>query len=68
MPADALFERVRMEIDKARLVALLRSRGLEDRALWVDRQLPELVDVGVNAALLDTLKITPAEFADLAPR
>jgi hypothetical protein len=54
-----------MEIDKARLVALLVSRGLDDRAAWVDRQLPDRVDVARNAALLAMLHVTPADFEDL---
>jgi hypothetical protein len=53
-----------MEIDKAKVVALLRERGLDDRAAWVDRQLPDRVDVARNAGLLRTLNIDPAELAD----
>jgi hypothetical protein len=47
-------------IDKAAIVATLRSRGLDARADWVDRELPDLVDTHKNAALLRTLDIDPA--------
>jgi hypothetical protein len=46
-------------IDKARLVAMLRSRKLHARADWVDRELPGLVDTHKNAALLQMLGIDP---------
>ncbi|WP_426513164.1 hypothetical protein ACPPVO_22585 [Dactylosporangium sp. McL0621] len=47
-----------MFIDKAEIVAALRSRGLDARADWVDRALPEFVDTSANAALLQTLGIS----------
>jgi hypothetical protein len=46
-------------VEKAEIVATLRSRGLNARADWVDRELPELVDIYRNAALLRTLDIEP---------
>jgi hypothetical protein len=49
-----------MHIDKAAIVAILRSRGLKERADWVDRELPSLVDTSSNAALLAMLHIDPA--------
>jgi hypothetical protein len=51
-------------ISKAAIIATLRSRGLPARADWVDRELPEFVDVDRNAGLLATLHINPA---DLSP-
>lgn len=48
------------DIDKAQIIANLRARGLQARADWVDRQLPDLVDVDKNSALLETLGIDPA--------
>lgn len=48
------------DIHKAQIIANLRARGLEARADWVDRQLPDLVDVDKNSALLQTLGIDPA--------
>ncbi len=56
-----------MEIDKFRILELLRQRGLDDRAIWVDRTLPDRVDVYKNAGLFDTLHIDPAELADREP-
>ncbi|MEU7903492.1 hypothetical protein [Actinoplanes sp. NPDC049118] len=49
-----------MHIDKAEIISALRSRGLNARADWVDRELPELVDTYKNAALLNTLGIDAA--------
>jgi hypothetical protein len=46
-----------MFIDKAEIVATLRSRGLGTRADWVDREMPELVDTYKHAGLLQTLGI-----------
>jgi hypothetical protein len=53
-----------MEINKTKVVELLRRRGLNDRATWVDRQLPTRFDLNQNAGLLATLNIDPAEVAD----
>jgi hypothetical protein len=47
-------------VDKAEVVATLRSRGLNGRADWVDRQLPEAIDTIKNASLLQTLGIDAA--------
>jgi hypothetical protein len=49
-----------MHIEKARIVAILRSRGMHERADWVDRALPALIDTDKNAGLLQTLDIDPA--------
>jgi hypothetical protein len=54
-------------VDKAEIVAMLRSRGLHARADWVDRELSELVDIDRNAALLRTLDIVPATTAPSDP-
>ena len=54
-------------IDKAAIVATLRSRGLHARADWVDRELPDLVDTYRNAALLRNLDIDPAAMAPSHP-
>lgn len=53
-----------MEIDKTKVVELLRRRGLDERADWVDRQLSERIDVDQSAELLAMLKIDPADVAD----
>jgi hypothetical protein len=47
-------------VEKAEIVATLRSRGQDSRADWVDRQLPEHIDTTENAALLRTLGIEVA--------
>jgi hypothetical protein len=47
-------------IDKAEIMAVLLSRGNDDRAAWVDRQLPEFVDTEANASLLRMLDIDPS--------
>jgi hypothetical protein len=44
-------------VDKARVLADLRGRGLADRADWADRSLPALIDTRENAALLRMLGI-----------
>ena len=54
-------------VDRAEIVAALRSRGLHARADWVDRELPELVDTYRNAALFRTLDIDPATMAPSDP-
>lgn len=56
-----------MHIDKAAIVATLRARGLPERADWVDRQLPPLVDTAHNASLLRTLGINAEEIAQQQP-
>jgi len=55
-------------IDKAEVVATLRSRDLHGRADWVDRELPALIDTGKNAALLRTLGIDVGNDCDRQPR
>ena len=52
--------RTTIHIDKAQIVATLRSRGLHDRADWVDRQMPLTIDTVKNASLLRLLDIDPA--------
>jgi hypothetical protein len=49
-----------VNIEKAEIVAILRSRGQDGRANWVERTLPEIVDTATNYALLETLGIDPA--------
>jgi hypothetical protein len=58
-----------MHIDKAEIIAILRSRGLDDRADWVDRQLPDIVDTYQNGALLQMLNIDLSTMSpvDVAP-
>ncbi len=58
-----------MHIDKAEIIAVLRSRGLHARADWVDRELPQVVDTRKNESLLRLLQIDPAVIpvADVHP-
>jgi hypothetical protein len=55
------------EVDKRKILQILRDRGLHARAEWVDRQLPERVDLDKNAGLLATLHISPADLTDPPP-
>ncbi len=56
-----------MLIDKSKILEVLRRRGQDARAEWVDRQLPDRVDTYDNASLLATLDLDPAELADAPP-
>jgi hypothetical protein len=53
---------------KAEIVSVLRSRGLQARADWFQRELPEVVDVGRNRSLLSTLHIDPVTLAEVDAR
>lgn len=55
-----------MHIDKAEIVAVLRSRGMNARADWVDRVLPGVVDADRNGSLLKMLDIDPATMSPVA--
>jgi hypothetical protein len=57
-----------MNIDRADVVALLRARGADAKADWVERQLPALVDTDVNRALLEILEVDTAELTAAKPR
>jgi hypothetical protein len=46
-----------MNVSKEQIVANLRVRGLDIRADWAERTLPDLVDTAANAGLLKTLGI-----------
>lgn len=52
-----------MQIDKSKIIADLRARGLNERADWVDRDLPPLVDTARHAALLQLLGIDVSTMA-----
>jgi hypothetical protein len=61
-----------MNVARAEIVAILRSRGLQDRADWVDwvdRNLPTIVDTHKNGALLRMLDIDPSTMSpvDVSP-
>nr|WP_221380317.1 hypothetical protein [Actinoplanes polyasparticus] len=55
-----------MTISKAVVIAVLRERGLHDRADFVDRELPDRIDPSKHGGLLATLHLDPAGLAELA--
>ena len=55
------------KVDKDKILKILHDRGLHARAEWVDRQLPQRVDLEKNAGLLATLHISPSELTDPQP-
>ena len=55
-----------MNVERSRIVAVLRERNLDARADWVERTLPEVVDLSRNSGLLSTLNIELADLADVA--
>ena len=59
-----------MRIDKSEIIAALRAKGLDARADWVDRQLPQIVDTYDNGALLQMLEIDLSTMSpvDVAPQ
>lgn len=52
-------------VAKAEIIAVLRVRGLHARADWVERALPDLVDVHKNRSLLQMLGIDPATMSPI---
>jgi hypothetical protein len=56
-----------IHIDKAEVLAILRSRGQQARADWVDHQLPPLIDTRKNASLLRMLDIDAATMCPVDP-
>jgi hypothetical protein len=48
-------------INKQGIIDILRSRGQDERADWVDRELPDQCDTDRHMGLLQTLRIDPAE-------
>jgi hypothetical protein len=61
-----------VQVAKAEIIASLRSRGLHDRADWIDREFPNTVDTHKNGSLLRMLDIdpdamSPVDEASMAP-
>ena len=50
-----------MQIDRAQISEILRSKGRPDRAEWVNRTLPQIVDTNTNRSLLRMLDIDPTD-------
>jgi hypothetical protein len=44
-------------VQKSLVLEALRRRGLDARADWVDRAMPDDIDIQRNASLFDTLGI-----------
>jgi len=55
------------EVDKDKILQILRDRGEHARAQWVDQQLPQRVNLENNAGLLATLHINPSQLTDPQP-
>ncbi|MGC5030091.1 hypothetical protein [Micromonospora sp. DT229] len=53
-----------MSIARDRIIKVLRHRGQQVRADWVERELPERVDPARHVGLLATLRLDPADLAD----
>jgi hypothetical protein len=53
-----------MLIEKERILAILRGRGQDARADWVDRELQDEVETDRHTGLLSTLRISPADLAE----
>ena len=52
-----------MLIEKEKILAILRSRGQDTRAEWVDKELQDEVDTDRHGGLLATLRLTPEDLA-----
>ena len=53
-----------MTISKAAVISVLRERGQHARADFVDRELPEHIDITQHGGLLATLRLDPADLAE----
>lgn len=54
-------------VDKNAVVSMLRARRMDARADWVQRELPDSIDVYRNHALFDLLGVDPAAIAPVDP-
>lgn len=61
---DGLTREHPMRIARHRIVSVLRARGQQARADWVERELPERVNPDEHTGLLATLRLDPADLAD----
>ncbi|WP_432957028.1 hypothetical protein [Micromonospora haikouensis] len=53
-----------MSVARHRIVNVLRDRGQQVRADWVERELPERVDLQEHVGLLAILRLDPADLVD----
>ncbi|WP_306215653.1 hypothetical protein [Actinoplanes sp. RD1] len=56
-----------MIISKAAVIATLRRRGQDDRADFVERELPDRIESTKHSGLLSMLRLDPAELAEDTP-
>ncbi|GIE28520.1 hypothetical protein Ait01nite_015650 [Actinoplanes italicus] len=56
-----------MTIAKAAVLAALRERGQHGRAEFVDRELPDCIDLKRHGGLLAMLRLDPAELSEDPP-
>jgi hypothetical protein len=54
-----------MLINKQEIVDILRSRGQDERADWVGRDLPDQCDTDRHSGLLQMLRIDPADLTSV---
>lgn len=54
-----------MQIDKQKIVDLLKDRGEDDKAQQADADLPDDVDTGQHQGVLQKLGLGPADLANL---
>lgn len=55
-----------MQIDKQKIVDLLKSRGEDEKAQQADADLPDDVDTGQHQDMLENLGLSPTDLANLA--
>jgi hypothetical protein len=56
-----------MNIDKAQIIELLKSRGDDAKADQADKELPDTVDTDQHKGLLDKLGLDVGDLAKLVP-
>jgi hypothetical protein len=56
-----------MNIDKAQIIELLKSRGDDAKASQADRELPDTVDTDQHKGLLDSLGLDVGDLAKQLP-
>lgn len=54
-----------MHVASAEIVTILRSRGLHDRADWVEREFPRVIDTDENGSLLRMLHIDSTDLLEV---
>jgi hypothetical protein len=53
-----------VNIQKSKVIEILRQRDQDARADWVDREMPDIMDLQHHGGLLSTLHIDLAQLAD----